>query len=45
MIKNMAKGHLPGITGTNMRGTMITEKETVKGIKLFMMEESMSENG
>ena len=45
MIKKMGKVLLPGTTGTNMLGTLITEKETDKGLKLILMAESMLEIG
>ena len=45
MIKKMGKVLLPGKTGINMWETMITEKETVKGLNLFLMAESMTESG
>ena len=45
MIKNMGKVLLLGITETNMWGTIITGKETVTGLKLFLMAESMLESG
>ena len=45
MIKKMGKVLLPGITVTNMWGTILTEKEKVKGLKLILTAESMSESG